>query len=110
MKLAIVGSTTLTKVSLVDFIPEGVTEIVTGGAKGVDTLVKGYAEENSIKLTVIEPKEYIAEVEGAEGNPDIVNYADEVLAFWNGRSKGTKFILDECAKVGKKCNTVLMMQ
>lgn len=31
----------------------------------------------------------------------IINYADLVLAFWDGKSRGTKFVIDECKKQSK---------
>ena len=32
----------------------------------------------------------------------IINYADEVIAFWDGASKGTKYVIDNCKKMDKK--------
>ena len=33
-------------------------------------------------------------------NLQIIEYADIVLAFWDGTSKGTKFVIDNCKKMG----------
>ena len=43
MKVAIIGSRNITNVDLSRFIPAGTTEIVSGGARGVDTVAKEYA-------------------------------------------------------------------
>lgn len=43
MKLAIIGSRQITRIHIDPYIPAGVTEIVSGGAKGIDTLAKDYA-------------------------------------------------------------------
>ena len=41
MKLAIIGSRTITEIDLAQYIQSEITEIVSGGASGVDTAV-GY--------------------------------------------------------------------
>lgn len=43
MKAAVIGSRNLNITNLAEFIPENVTEIVSGGAKGVDTCAREYA-------------------------------------------------------------------
>ena len=55
MKLAIIGSRDITDVDIEKYIPDGVTEIVSGGAKGIDTLAKQYAIDNNIKYVVFAP-------------------------------------------------------
>lgn len=97
MKVAIIGSRNIAKVDLSKFIPSGTTEIISGGAKGVDTLAKEYALENDLKLTEFLP-EYERYGRGAplKRNITIIENADIVLAFWDGKSRGTKFVIDNC--------------
>lgn len=68
-----------------------VTEIVSGGASGADTLAERYAKENNIPLTVF-PADW--KTHGREAGPmrnrQIVQHADRVLAFWDGVSAGTR--------------------
>lgn len=45
MKIAVVGSRSLSIKCLGKYLPEDITEIVTGGAKGVDTCAREYAEK-----------------------------------------------------------------
>jgi len=33
-------------------------------------------------------------------NITIIAHAELVLAFWDGKSRGTKFVIDNCKKVG----------
>ena len=33
-------------------------------------------------------------------NLEIIAYADFVLAFWDGKSRGTKYVIDNCKKQG----------
>ena len=99
MRVAVIGSRGLQVDHLEDYLPEGVTEIVSGGAKGVDTCAKNYALAHGLKLTEFLP-EYGRYGRGAplQRNITIIEYADIVLAFWDGRSRGTKYVIDNCKK------------
>ena len=103
MKAAIIGSRGLTVKDLGRYLPENVTEIVSGGARGIDTCVKQYAYEKEIKLTEFLP-EYDKYGKSAplKRNLQIIEYADEVFAFWDGRSRGTKHVIDNCKRKNKK--------
>lgn len=35
-------------------------------------------------------------------NLEIIHYADQMIAFWYGQSHGTRFVIEECSKKGKK--------
>ena len=97
MKVAVVGSRDIKLDNLGDYLPDDLTEIVSGGAKGVDTTAREYATEHGIKLTEFLP-EYNRYKRGAplKRNIQIAEYADKVLAFWDGKSRGTKFVIDYC--------------
>ena len=99
MKVAVIGSRGLWVERLEDYLPEGVTEIVSGGARGVDTCARNYALFHGLELTEFLP-EYGRYGKGAplRRNIAIIEYADLVLAFWDGRSRGTKFVIDNCKK------------
>ena len=107
MKLAIIGSRGLHIEDLEKYIPEGVDEIVSGGAKGVDADAEEYARKNGIKMTVFLPQ-YNRFKGGATHirNKQIVDYADEVLAFWDGCSRGTESVIKYCLKIGKKVSVI----
>ena len=109
MKLAIIGSRKLHVADLSEYIPEGVDEIVSGGAKGIDSDAEDYALANNIKMTVILP-EYDKYGRGAPivRNRQIVDYADSVISFWDGSSKGTKSVIDYCKKQGKEIKVIIM--
>lgn len=99
MRVAVIGSRGLSVQDLGKYLPEGTTEIVSGGAKGVDTSAKEYALFHGIKLTEFLP-EYDKYGRGAplKRNITIIEYADVVLAFWDGHSRGTKYVIDNCKK------------
>ena len=109
MKLAIIGSRTITSVNLSDYIPADVTEIVSGGAKGVDTLAAVYAREHGIPLTEFLP-DYPRYGRGAplKRNAQIADYADEVLVFWDGVSRGTMHTVELFQKQGKPVTLIRM--
>ncbi len=107
MKLAIIGSRTITQLSIDPYIPENTTEIVSGGAKGVDTLAREFAEKNGLPLTEILP-DYARYKRAAplKRNEEIARYADEVLAFWDGCSKGTAHTIQAFRKQNKKVTVI----
>ena len=108
MKIAIIGSRNLIVTDLEKYIPEEITEIVSGGAKGIDSCARAYAHANHIKLTEFLP-EYPKYGKGAplRRNLQIIDYADAVLAFWDGKSKGTKYVIEQCKKKNKKVTVFL---
>ena len=109
MKIAIIGSRNITVNNLEDYLPKNVTEIVSGGAKGVDTCAKEYALQNDLLLTAFLP-EYSRFGKGAplKRNIQIIEHSDEILAFWDGKSNGTKHVIDLCQKLGKKVTIIII--
>lgn len=108
MKLAIVGSRKISA-DIGKHIPEGVTEIVSGGAAGIDTLAAEYARNNGIKLTEILP-DYSRYKRAAplKRNQLISEYADGALAFWDGKSKGTLYTIEQFRKLNKPITVIII--
>lgn len=109
MKVAIIGSRGINIDNLGDYLPEGTDEIVSGGAKGVDTCAREYANNHGIKLTEFLPQ-YKLYGRGAplKRNLQIIEYADTVLAFWDGESKGTAFVIENCKKLSKEVRVIII--
>lgn len=101
MRVAVVGSRSLSVKNLGEFLPEGVSEILSGGARGVDASAKEYAEAQGIPLREFLP-EYERYGRGAplRRNLALLAEADLVLAFWDGSSRGTAFVIRECRRRG----------
>lgn len=99
MKVAVVGSRSLCVEHLEEYLPKGTTEIISGGAEGVDTSAREYALEHGLKLTEFLP-EYSRYKRSAplKRNLTIIENADLVLAFWDGKSRGTKYVIEQCKK------------
>lgn len=104
MKLAIVGSRNISGVNIEEYLPEGIDEIVSGGARGIDSVAAAYAKTHGIKLVEFLPdyKKYPGRVAPLRRNDQIADYADEVIAFWDGVSSGTKYTIEAFKKRGKK--------
>ena len=101
MKIAVVGSRSLT-VDLNKYLPLEIDEIVSAGAKGIDTCARDYANAHGIKLTEFLPRyEQYGRAAPIKRNREIIDYSDKIYAFWNGESRGTYFVIEECKKCGK---------
>ena len=107
MKIAIIGSRNLSVKNLEDYIPENVTEIVSGGAKGIDSDAANYAMEHRLKLKVFLPEyERYKRAAPLKRNIQIAEYADECLAFWDGASKGTLHTVELFRRLGKNVTII----
>lgn len=70
-------------------------EIVSGTARGADELGEKYAKEKGFKLKQF-PADWDKYKKGAGyiRNKQMAEYADSLIAFWDGKSKGTKHMID----------------
>ena len=101
MKVAVIGSRGIQDIPLAKFLPPQTDELVSGGARGVDTYARRYAEEHGIKLTEFLPEyDRYGRAAPLVRNKLIVEYADLVLAFWDGQSRGTQFVIKYCRETG----------
>ena len=108
MIVAIVGSRNLSVPDLSPYLPEGTTEIVSGGARGVDACARArgvdasareYAFRHGLKLTEFLPEyEKYGRNAPLKRNLQIIGYADLVVALWDGTSRGTKHVIDSCKR------------
>jgi hypothetical protein len=97
MKLAVIGSRTFKDYDLMKEelsklnSKEEITEIVSGGAKGADSLAERYAKEFNIPVKVFEANwDKHGRRAGPLRNIKIVDYCDSLIAFWDSKSTGTK--------------------
>lgn len=109
MKVAIVGSRTREIFNLEDYLPEGVDTIISGGAVGMDRCAARYAHKHGIRLIEILPdyKSY-GRAAPIKRNVEIIEAADLVIAFWDGKSKGTEFVIKHCKKINKPIRVELI--
>ncbi|MDR1630526.1 MAG: DNA-protecting protein DprA [Oscillospiraceae bacterium] len=104
MKVAVIGSRGLAINTLAPYLPEETAEIISGGARGIDACARDYAKQNNIPLTEFLPNYALfGRRAPLRRNITIIEHADLVLAFWDGRSRGTKFVINNCKKRGVPC-------
>lgn len=82
-------------------------EIVSGGAKGVDSLGERFAGEEGFELVVF-PANWSKYGRGAgpKRNAEMADYATHLLSFWDGNSKGTKSMINLAKKKGLTVNII----
>ena len=100
MRIGVIGSrsfldyklleTTLNKIS----DRTEISSIISGGAKGADSLAEKYANLNNIDTIIFKPDWSLGKGAAAIRNIKIVENSDIIVAFWDGVSKGTKMTID----------------
>lgn len=113
MKVAVIGSRSL-NIDIATYIPPETTEIVSGGAKGIDTMARKYAIIKGIRLTEFLPdyNRYSGRTAPLVRNKQIIEYADMVVAIWDGHSKGTIHSVELAKRMNKrvKLHTISITQ
>ena len=115
--IAIVGSRSFSDYALLkrtidEFYPDraDISEIVSGGAKGADTLAERYAREFGIKMIRLVPKWRNNGVynprAGFDRNKTIVERAAHIIAFWDGISNGTRDSINHAKRLHKRLDTI----
>lgn len=110
MKLAIVGSRGFSDFeSLKNVIDaeKDVELIVSGGAKGADSLAERYASERGIPVKIFLPDwDTHGKQAGFIRNQDIVRACDKLIAFWDGDSRGTSHSIHLARSLGKPVKVI----
>lgn len=114
VKMAIVGSRNTGSVDFNHVMDElrnrmenPITEVISGGAKGYDTMAALWATLRGIAVTELRPDyEKHGRTATFIRNRAIVDRADVVVAFWDGKSRGTKYTLDYAGKKNKATITI----
>ena len=110
MRIGVIGSRAFNDVELLnrelDKYLDKVSVIVSGGAKGADKLGEMWALQNNITTEIFDP-EFKSFGRGAYRmrNIEIVRNSDLIIAFWDGKSKGT----DQTVGIAKKAGVPVMV-
>lgn len=107
MKTIVAGSRGITNIDLLNrAIRESnfkITEIVSGGADGVDSLGEQWALANEIPVKKFIPSWSIhGRAAGSMRNQVMAEYADALIAVWDGKSRGTADMIRRAKKEGLK--------
>jgi hypothetical protein len=113
MKTIIAGSRNITDYSLVreaiSRIDWDITEVVSGMAKGVDSMGSFWAMQNNIPVA-----EYPADWDrhgkkaGVIRNVVMAKHADALIAIWDGKSRGTGHMISEAKALGLRVAVFLV--
>jgi len=109
MRIAVIGSRTFndyelmaTYLNMIRCAQADEVEIISGGARGADHLAENYAANWGAALTVFKPDwDNLGKSAGFARNQTIIDACDMVVAFWDGKSKGTQDSINK-AKIAKK--------
>ncbi len=97
-KYIVAGSRDFTDFELLERVLKEfeIGEIVCGGARGADLLGKDYGEKYNIpvKMFPADWKRY-GNSAGPRRNIEMAEYADALIAFWDGESTGTAHMIKE---------------
>lgn len=85
-----------------------ISEVVCGDAKGADTLGATWASTNGIPVNHY-PADWdtYSRSAGIIRNRQMAEYADFLVAFWDGKSRGTKNMIDIMQQIGKHGRVIL---
>ena len=97
MRVAVVGSRSLMVKDVGEYLPAGTTEIISGGAKGVDASARRWAKQQGMPMMEYLP-DYRRWGRGAplRRNDEILARADYAVIFWDGISRGTAYMIRCC--------------
>lgn len=108
MKTIIAGSRSIVEYSMVraairaSGFSQRITEVVSGAAIGVDKSGKIWARMNSIQCRQFPANwVHLDKGDGAIRNNEMAEYADILIAVWDGVSHGTAHMIKTMRKLGK---------
>lgn len=77
------------------------TVIISGGAPGVDTWAENAALKYGLVVARCIPPWVNGKRAAFQRNDLIVDLADKIVAFWDGHSAGTSYVIDRAATMNK---------
>ena len=114
MNLAIVGSRNFTDYPLFCQLLEDAIQdikvhtVISGGARGVDTMAEQWANDNKRRFVVHLPQwNRYGKSAGPIRNRKIIQDSDQVIAFWDGESRGTQSSIQIAKRLSKPCHIIM---
>lgn len=114
MRIAIIGSRDFKSLEKVGQILRELKDthgvygftVVSGGAPGVDRKAEDWCRGNDIDIEIIRPVHPSIKAHYLYRNIEILTKADKIIIFWNGKSTGSKFVLDYARARGKDVEVI----
>lgn len=84
-------------------VPWKVTQVISGNAKGADQMGEWWAQEREIEVRVF-PANWskYGKAAGHIRNQEMANVGDALVAFWDGKSRGTESMIKYALEKGLK--------
>ena len=82
--------------------------IISGMANGADSLAVKYAEDNKLRVSEF-PAQWLkhGNASGFRRNVEMARFADACVCFWNGKSVGTKHMIDTAKRMNLKLRVII---
>jgi hypothetical protein len=78
-----------------------ISEVVSGGARGIDQLGERWARDSGVPIKTFEPNwDKFGRSAGMIRNVEMARYADALIAIWDGKSRGTRHMIEQAKKYG----------
>ncbi len=111
MKIAIIGSREGFEEEYVHkILSENVESnmiYISGGARGIDKFAESFANKCGYPIEIIRPINPTNKLDYLFRNVEIITKADKIIAFWDGKSRGTKFVIDYAKARNKEVKIIL---
>ena len=109
MRILIVGSRSIEEFDLSKYIPAETELIISGGAKGIDTIAELYADNNKISKLILRPRyDIYGKAAPLKRNEKMADIADRAIVVWDGMSRGTKYTIEYLKKKNKEVIVILV--
>ena len=83
-------------------------EIVSGKAKGADSLGEKWGKINGCHIAEFPAQwDKYGKSAGYKRNEEMAKYADALIAFWDGESRGTKHMIDLAKRYELKIRVIM---
>lgn len=98
------GSREIQELNISSYVnPNYPAAIVAGGARGADIIAKKWAQSHYIEYIEYKANwDVYGKSAGMIRNHEMIDFADELISFWDGKSPGTKEAIDYAKKLGRK--------
>lgn len=113
MKVIVAGSRSIKnkhKVwNIIDNSKFEITELVSGSAKGVDSVAEHWAKKGDIPINKFEPDwDEHGKAAGPIRNQEMAKYADALIAIWDGESSGTQDMIQRARSEDLQVNVHIL--
>ncbi len=95
-------------------IPDGIiierdiSMILTGGASGMDKKAAEYGAKRRILVTELKPEyDLYGKAAPLVRNDLLIELSNIIYVFWDGKSRGSKYVIDKCREHKKLCKVYL---